>query len=246
MRRGAFTGALSQKRGRFERAHGGTIFLDEIAELPPPAQVRLLRVLQAKEIERVGGSETIDVDIRVIAATHRNLEEMIRSERFREDLWFRLNVFPIIIPPLRQRREDIPALVHHFVEKKSRELKLPGIPKPATGVIDDLTRYNWPGNVRELENVVERALIMDRTGPLDFKDLLTKRSDHGGSAAPAQREHFHKLDEMMSLHIRRALNLTEGKIHGPDGAAELLGINPSTLRSRMKKLGIDYLRRDRL
>ena len=129
--KGAFTGALSQKRGRFERAHGGTIFLDEIAELPSPAQVRLLRVLQSKEIERVGGSKTIDVDIRIIAATHRNLEEMIRSDRFREDLWFRLNVFPIIIPPLRQRKEDIPALVNHLIERKSMDMKLTEIPRLA-------------------------------------------------------------------------------------------------------------------
>ena len=167
--KGAFTGALSRKRGRFERAHGGTIFLDEIAELPPPAQVRLLRVLQTREIERVGGTETIDVDIRVIAATHRNLEEMIRAEQFREDLWFRLNVFPITIPPLRERKEDIPALLHHLIEKKSIELKLPGMPKPEPGTIASLTSYNWPGNVRELENLVERALILDRIGPLDFR-----------------------------------------------------------------------------
>lgn len=172
--KGAFTGALSRKRGRFERAHRGTIFLDEIAELPPPAQVRLLRVLQSKEIERVGGSKTIDVDIRIIAATHRNLEEMIRSERFREDLWFRLNVFPIIIPPLRQRKEDIPSLVNHFIEQKSIDMKLTNIPKLAYGAIEQLMSYDWPGNVRELENVIERTLILDRTGPLDFNNVLMK------------------------------------------------------------------------
>lgn len=237
--KGAFTGALSQKRGRFERAHRGTIFLDEIAELPPPAQVRLLRVLQSKEIERVGGSKTIDVDIRIIAATHRNLEEMIRSERFREDLWFRLNVFPIIIPPLRQRKEDIPSLVNHFIERKSIDMKLTNVPKLAHGAIEQLMSYDWPGNVRELENVIERTLILDRTGPLDFKNILIKQPPaHDKTTAPSKPRHFLKLDEIMSLHIRRALKMTNGRIHGPDGAAELLGINPSTLRSRIKKLRI--------
>lgn len=237
--KGAFTGALSQKRVRFERAHGGTIFLDEIAELPPPAQIRLLRVLQAREIERVGGSETIDVDIRVIAATHRNLEEMIRSERFREDLWFRLNVFPIIIPPLRQRKEDIPALVQHFVEKKSSQLKLSTIPRLTPGAIEQLTAYNWPGNVRELENVIERAMIINRSGPLDFSTLLSGMTAKDHPATAAEPEAFPPLEEIIAVHIRRALRMTSGRIHGPDGAAQLLGINPSTLRSRMKKLGIE-------
>jgi transcriptional regulator with GAF, ATPase, and Fis domain len=238
--KGAFTGAVSQKRGRFERAHGGTIFLDEIAEMPPAAQVRLLRVLQAREIERVGGSKAITVDIRVIAATHRNLEEMIRSDRFREDLWFRLNVFPITIPPLRQRREDIPSLVHHFIERKSIDLKLSGTPRTVPGAIDRLSAYNWPGNVRELENVVERELILNRKGPLNFEGMRMQQHDRGLTESPIQEAYFPKLDEIMSRHIRRALKTTKGRIHGPAGAARLLGINPSTLRSRMKKLGIEY------
>jgi len=137
--KGAFTGALTQKRGRFERANKGTIFLDEIGELPPQAQIRMLRVLQNKEIERVGGSRPIQVDVRIMAATHRNLEEMIKSGQFREDLWFRINVFPVMIPPLRQRKEDIPALVTHFIERKSKELKLSTSPKLAIGAIDRLT-----------------------------------------------------------------------------------------------------------
>ncbi len=237
--KGAFTGALSQKRGRFERAHGGTIFLDEIAELPQPAQVRLLRVLQSKEIERVGGSKTIAVDHRIVAATHQNLEEMTQSDRFREDLWFRLNVFPIIIPPLRQRKEDIPALVNHLIERKSMDMKLPNMPRLARGAMEQLMAYDWPGNVRELENIVERTLILDRTGPLDFKNVLVQQSPaHDKTPAPSKSEDFLKLDHAMSLHIRRALKMTNGRIHGPDGAAELLGINPSTLRSRIKKLGI--------
>jgi transcriptional regulator with GAF, ATPase, and Fis domain len=237
--KGAFTGALSQKRGRFERAHGGTIFLDEIAELPQPAQVRLLRVLQSGEIERVGGSKTISVDNRIIAATHQNLEEMTQSDRFREDLWFRLNVFPIILPPLRQRKEDIPALVNHLIERKSMDMKLPNMPGLAKGAMEQLMAYNWPGNVRELENIVERTLILDRTGPLDFKDVLVHQPPaHDKTPESSKSEPFLKLDQAMSLHISRALKMTNGRIHGPDGAAELLGINPSTLRSRIKKLRI--------
>jgi transcriptional regulator with GAF, ATPase, and Fis domain len=236
--KGAFTGALSQKRGRFERAHRVTIFLDEIAELPLQAQVRMLRVLQTKEIERVGGTKPIKVDIRIIAATHRNLEDMIRSERFREDLWFRLNVFPIMIPPLRQRKEDIPALVQHFIERKSRDMKLKKTPGLARGAIDRLISYDWPGNVRELENVVERAIILNRKGPLDFDRVSKQQKDDKPLGLPEKEEEFLELDDLMSLHIQRALIKTNGKIHGPKGAAKLLGINPSTLRSRIKKLGI--------
>jgi transcriptional regulator with GAF, ATPase, and Fis domain len=236
--KGAFTGAVVQKRGRFERAHKGTIFLDEIAELPLQAQVRMLRVLQSKEIERVGGTKSISVDIRIIAATHRDLEEMIKSGRFREDLWFRLNVFPIMIPPLRQRKEDIPALVHHFIECKSMDLKLSSSPRLARGAIDRLIAYDWPGNVRELENIVERALILDRKGPIDFNRLIMKQKSDKTSSLPDNAEEFPELDDMISLHIQRALSKTNGKIYGPKGAATLLGINPSTLRSKIKKLGI--------
>ena len=172
--KGAFTGALFQKRGRFERADGGTIFLDEIGELPLEAQVRLLRVLQEKEIERVGGTETIQVDIRVIAATHRNLDQMLAEGRFREDIYFRLRVFPIAIPPLRLRPEDIPVLVQHFIQKKCREMKTVKIPSLAPGALDRLMLYNWPGNVRELENAVERELIVNKGSLLSFDDLDAK------------------------------------------------------------------------
>jgi hydrogenase-4 transcriptional activator len=164
--KGAFTGALERTRGRFERANDGTIFLDEIGELSPSAQVRLLRVLQDKTIERVGGKESISVDIRVIAATHRNLEVMIQENRFREDLFFRLHVFPILIPPLRQRKADIPALVQHFLIKKTRELGFSKIPGLKPGALEHLGEYHWPGNGRELENMVERALILNRRGPI--------------------------------------------------------------------------------
>ena len=241
--KGAFTGALSQRRGRFERADQGTIFLDEIGELPPQAQVRMLRVLQYKEIERVGGTNTIPVDIRLIAATNRNLEEMIKEKQFREDLWFRLNVFPIRIPPLRERKNDIPAMVHHFVERKSRELRLPASPPLAAGVIDRLMAYHWPGNVRELENVIERALILSKGTPLTFNDLAGGKPDQSSSIPGGTQDTPLNLDEVMSQHIRRVLEMTKGKVHGKGGAAEVLGINPSTLRNRMNQLGIPYGRR---
>ena len=238
--KGAFTGALTHKRGRFERANKGTIFLDEIGELPSQAQIRMLKVLQNKEIERVGGSKPIQVDVRIMAATHRNLEEMIRSGQFREDLWFRVNVFPIMIPPLRQRREDIPALVNYFIERKSNELKLQTSPKLAIGAIDRLTGYHWPGNVRELENVVERALILNKDGPLRFDRFITVRQEDKPPALSAHESEPLNLDEVISSHIQRVLKMTNRKVHGPGGAAELMGINPSTLRNRMNKLGIPY------
>ncbi len=243
--KGAFTGAISQRRGRFERADKGTIFLDEIGELPPQAQVRLLNVLQKKEIERVGGTSSIPVDIRVISATHRNLEEMIASGRFREDLWFRLNVFPIMIPPLRQRREDIPALVHHFIDRKSVELKLTEKPVLAPGTIDRLIAYDWPGNVRELENMVERALIKHRGGVLSFETLLPLpvSGDREGVQDVGQSQPQLSLDEMNARHIRQAMKLAQGKINGPGGAAQILGVHPNTLRKRMNKLGIPYGRK---
>ena len=240
--KGAFTGAVSQRRGRFERADKGTIFLDEIGELPLQAQVRLLHVIQKREIERVGGTNSIPVDVRIISATHRNLEEMIASGRFREDLWFRLNVFPIILPPLRQRKEDIPSLVSHFISRKSIELGVSTPPAVAPGALERLMNYNWPGNVRELENLVERELIRHRGGQLMFDSLLPAGQD---TISPDCREGSHirtplKLDEVISLHISNVLRITKGKVHGPGGAAELLGIKANTLRARMDKLGIKY------
>ena len=179
--RGAFTGAIAQKRGRFERADKGSIFLDEIGELPLQAQVRLLRVLQHKEIERVGGTKTIPVDVRIIAATHRNMEEMVRSGAFREDLWFRLDVFPITIPPLRRRKEDIPALVHHFIERKSKDLKIYPAPSVSAEEVERLKAYHWPGNIRELENLIERELIHKRgkgkSGRLTFEHFEMSKED---------------------------------------------------------------------
>jgi len=243
--KGAFTGALAKKRGRFERADGGTILLDEISEMPLEAQVRLLRVIQYREIERVGGTKRIPVDIRIIAATNKNLEEWVKTGRFREDLWFRLNVFPIQVPPLRERSGDIPALVHHFIERKAAELKISETPRLAPGAIDDLMAYHWPGNVRELENLVERAMILHRGELLRFDDLgATPRPPAVHQPDPSGKVPL-DLDTVTSRHIRQVLEHSGGKIHGPGGAGELLGINPNTLRYKMRKLGIPFRKQRR-
>ena len=244
--KGAFTGADRRKRGRFERAQGGTVFLDEIGELPLQFQVKLLHVLQHKEIERVGGGETIALDIRIIAATNRDLAAMVRSGDFREDLWYRLNVFPVMVPPLRQRKADIPALVHHFLQQKAADLKLPFRPRLPGGALDRLMAHDWPGNVRELENFVERALIQSSSDELNMDVLPTAAKHAQGAAVPASSapaETFPTLDEVCAGHIRRALRRSGGKISGPGGAAELLDLHPNTLRQRMDKLGIAYRRR---
>lgn len=238
--KGAFTGAISQKRGCFERADGGTIFLDEVGELPLQAQVRMLRVLQDKNIHRVGGTGQIKVDIRIIAATHQNLLEMVKRRLFRDDLWFRLNVFPIAIPPLRDRKEDIPALVDHFVEKKSKELQMPLLPKLTPGAMAPLMAYAWPGNVRELENVIERALILNKGRPLTFDNIVWPDENEEHGRLIVREDDFSNLDDAVSKHIQQALEMTKGRIHGSAGAAQLLGINPSTLRHRMRKLRIPH------
>lgn len=247
--KGAFTGALALKRGRFERANRGTIFLDEVGELPAAAQVRLLRVLQNKEIERVGGTQSIDIDIRVVAATNRNLEEMVADGRFREDLWFRLNVFPIEIPPLRERRQDIPALLEFAIKRKAKELKLGLPPRLATSTMDQLASYDWPGNVRELENIVERALVIGDGEHLSFDHVIAgpvkpiSSVTSVKSAKSAASDPLGSLDDVAAEHIRRVLLNVGGKIHGKGGAAEILGINESTLRNRMNKLGVERPRR---
>ena len=241
--KGAFTGAIKQRRGRFERAHRGTLFLDEIGELPPWAQVRLLRVLQTQEIERVGGSPPIKLDIRVIVATHRNLEDMVAQGGFREDLWFRINAFPIKIPPLNQRKKDIPLLVHYFLSKKSKAFGIHPTPTVTRASLERLSQHRWPGNVRELENVVERALIQHRHGPLSFDQIIQV----SGNAYPdfpfnCRKEPL-RLDDFIRGHIERVLHGCGGKVNGPDGAAQVLGINPNTLRNRMRKLGIGFGRK---
>ncbi len=246
--KGAFTGAISQKRGRFERADKGTLFLDEIGELPLQAQVRLLRALQNKEFERVGGAQTLKLDIRIIAATNRNLEKMVSEKQFREDLWFRLNVFPIYIPPLRARKVDILELAQYFVESKSVELKLGKCPDISSNARELLLSYTWPGNVRELQNVVERELIINPKGPLEFNQFQLQQAQNQPEGSEfdrvAEASATLDLDAVISTHIMSVLKRTQGKIHGEGGAAELLGINPSTLRNKMNKLGIKYRKND--
>jgi len=245
--RGAFSGAVAESRGRFERADGGTIFLDEVGELPPNAQVRLLRVLQNREVERVGGKRPIPVDIRVIAATHRNLQNMVAEGSFREDLWYRLSGFPILVPPVRQRKEDVPALTRNFVTVRSRDLGIGVPPSIAPGALQRLMEYGWPGNVRELENVVERELILHRGGSLTFSTILPGPEQKNMPLVASNSCLLYplNLDEANAVHITEVLKLAKGKIDGPGGAAEMLGINPSTLRSRLGKLGICYRRRGR-
>ncbi|MBT3294625.1 MAG: sigma 54-interacting transcriptional regulator [Verrucomicrobia bacterium] len=236
--RGAFTGASERKRGRFERADGGTLFLDEIGELSPDAQVKLLRVLQENQFERVGGTQTIHVDTRVIAATHRDLEKMVRDGRFREDLWYRLNVLPIRIPPLRLRRDDIPPLLQHFVERKAHEMNLETIPRADEETLRRLKNYDWPGNVRELQNIVERALILSRGERLSIPMLSSPHLGSEQQTVTTPSATLPTMDEAIANHIRLALEHTKGQIAGPGGAAENLQMNPSTLRFRMQKLGV--------
>lgn len=241
--KGAFTGAISKKRGRFERANKGTIFLDEIGELPPQAQVRLLRVLQNKEIERVGGTKQISLDIRILAATNKNLEQMVKSNQFRADLWFRLNVFPLRIPPLRERKEDIPALVQFFMERKSKELKLQSIPKLAENALDQLLKYDWPGNIREMANVIEHALIVSGENVLSFEQLNPNENLQSQNTMSYSDFETPSLETVMKAYFEDLLRVSDGKIHGKKGAAEIAGLNASTLRSKMYKLGIEYGRK---
>ena len=257
--KGAFTGAISRKRGRIERAQGGTLFLDEIGELSAQAQIRLLRVLQEKEIDRVGGSETVRVNIRIIAATHRNLEAMMAQQKFRADLFFRLRVFPILIPPLRERKTDIPELTRHFILKKSREMKRSHIPVPSALAMSRLMNYHWPGNIRELENAVERSLILDRSRVLDFKEIgITEipsspgpsgekpPGEPGNPEQPTQPTGVLGLDQVVADHICQVLDQCQGRVEGEKGAAMILQVNPSTLRKRMKKLNIPFGRKNPL
>ena len=240
--KGAFTGAIVQKLGRFERADGGTIFLDEISELPPQVQVRLLRVLQDKEIERIGGKKTIKVDVRIVSATNRDLESLVKKGQFREDLYFRLNVFPILVPPLRERKNDIPLLVHHFIQKKAHEMVLSDIPTTAPGEIDRLMQYDWPGNVRELENAVERSIILSKSKYLTFGRIIGIDTP-SSECRPLDEPEILRLDEVEARHIEAVLNKVGRRVSGKGGTADLLGINPNTLRHRMRKLGIRFSRK---
>lgn len=233
--KGAFTGALSRKIGRFELAHGGTIFLDEIGDLPLELQAKLLRVLQEGEFERVGGSQTIKVSVRVIAATNRNLTEAVKAGSFRSDLFYRLNVFPLTLPALRERREDIPLLVSHFLSRTGRKLGKP-LERLSKESMERLMRYDWPGNVRELVSVIERAAILARGPVVHVEDSLDLRL-----RAAADTPGLGKLEDIERAHILRVLEQTNWMIDGPRGAALILGLHPNTLRSRMQKLGIKKL-----
>jgi formate hydrogenlyase transcriptional activator len=242
--KGAFTGAIAQRLGRFEVANGGTIFLDEIGEIPLELQTKLLRVLQEREFERLGSSHTLRTDARLIAATNRNLEAMVTEQKFRSDLFFRLNVFPIQIPPLRKRQEDIPLLVRHFAQQFSKRMNklIETIPSSA---MEALANYHWPGNIRELQNVIERAVIVS-TGPtlrLDVADLKSpedRRSEERAVAVSAKTGGA--LDDVLAeterQEILRALTRSNWIVAGPHGAAALLTMKRSTLRLRMQKLGI--------
>jgi transcriptional regulator with GAF, ATPase, and Fis domain len=227
--RGAYTGALSRQIGRFEAANGSTIFLDEIGELPPEIQVKLLRVLQERTIERLGGNQSLKVDVRVIAATNRNLEQAVANSTFREDLFYRLNVFPITVPPLRDRVEDIPSLVWSFIDDFSHAFgkNIDSLTKESLAA---LQRYSWPGNVRELRNVIEREMIV-ATG-----STLTVAPPR--PMASMRRAASSKLIDVEVEHIRSVLDSCRWRVRGGGGAAERLGVKPTTLESRMARLGI--------
>jgi PAS domain S-box-containing protein len=231
--KGAFTGAMERKIGRFELADGGSIFLDEIGELPVELQSKLLRVLQEGEFERLGNPKTMKVNVRVIAATNRNLQMAIEKKEFREDLYYRLNVFPIICPPLRERKEDIPLLVKHFCQKHEGKIgkKISAIePK----VMDALVAYDWPGNIRELENIIERAMILCRDSILEHGEWVPTEKIQVGKSSSSTI----KLEDVEKEHIVEILKKTNWKVSGEKGAAKILGINPTTLEARMKKMGI--------
>jgi transcriptional regulator with GAF, ATPase, and Fis domain len=246
--KGAFTGATETRQGWFERADGGTLLLDELAELPLAAQVRLLRILQDGWLDRVGGQRPICVDVRIVAATHRDLPGMVAAGQFREDLWYRLAVFPIVIPPLRERREDIPELARHFALRAATRFGLyPAQPTPED--IDLLIAYAWPGNVRELATVIDRAAILGDGKQLEVAKSLGVPTSPAAAlpglvetttAQPVSAQEIVPLDDAIRRHIESALAACGGCIEGPRGAAQLLKINPHTLRGRMRKLQIDW------
>jgi transcriptional regulator with GAF, ATPase, and Fis domain len=247
--RGSFTGAAETRQGWFERADMGTLFLDEIGELPLDAQVRFLRVLQDGFIERVGGTKPIRVNVRVVAATHRDLAAMVRENAFREDLWYRIAVFPILLPPLRDRIDDIPALARHFAARAATRFGLAPV-MPAASDIDLLQSYDWPGNIRELGAVIDRAAILGNGQTLELATSLGLSGPQrtsmpalaiGNESPPSTTGRtIATLDDATRRHIEAALRATRGRIEGPQGAARLLKINPHTLRARMRKLRIDW------
>ncbi len=237
--KGAFTGAVRDRAGRFELAHGGTLFLDEVGEIPLELQSKLLRVLQEGTYERVGDDKTRDVDARVVAATNRDLKTEVEAGRFRQDLYYRLNVFPIDVPPLRKRKEDIPLLAREFLRQAARRFNVPGR-ELAQGNLMALQAYEWPGNVRELMNVIERAVITSRSKALRIELPQASKSQRAGPA-PSEDTTIVPHAEIKRIEKENtlaALNRTEWRVHGPGGAAELLGMRPTTLASRIKRMGL--------
>ena len=230
--KGSFTGAIERRVGKFELANKGTLFLDEIGEVTPEMQVKLLRALQEKEIERIGGNSVIKTDVRIIAASNRDLKKEVEAGRFRSDLFYRLNVFPITLPPLRERTEDIPMLAAHFMHKYAQKSGT-GIKSISTTVINQLMRYEWPGNVRELEHLIERSVLMTNGEVITEIGLPQYIADDS-----SDQEGPKTLEENERLFIISILKKTHGRIRGAGGAAELLKIPPTTLHSKMKKLGI--------
>jgi formate hydrogenlyase transcriptional activator len=237
--KGAFTGAIAQKIGRFELADKGTLFLDEVGDIPLPLQPKLLRVLQEQEFERLGSGRTHQVDVRLVAATHRNLVEMVKRNEFRSDLYYRLNVFPVPLPPLRARREDIPALVEHFVEIYARRMGKQ-IDRISSETMSELTLYPWPGNIRELQNFIERSVILSSGNVLDSPLASLRNAAEVESLGPITMEDAER------DHIRKTLEQTRWVVSGPNGAAARLGIKRSTLYFRMQKLGISRTNKDPL
>ena len=234
--KGAFTGATARRTGRLELAHQGTLFLDEVGDIPPEIQPKLLRVLQEREFERLGSTRTMKVDVRVVAATNRDLVQMVEDGLFRSDLYYRLNIFPITIPPLRERVDDIPALALHFARLSSRRLgrEVPSIPDK---MMDALKQWNWPGNIRELQNVIERAVIL--SGPISPASCSRRRMFSRWSGVPCRpRNLAATFNQAEREAILRALRESGGVIGGPTGAAARLGLNRTTLHSKMQRLGI--------
>ena len=251
--KGSFTGADQTRTGWFERADGGTLFLDEIGELPLDAQVRFLRVLQDGFVERVGGTTPTHVDVRIVAATHRDLASMVRERTFREDLWYRLSVFPVFLPPLRDRKADIPEFAAHFAERAAKRFGLSHVP-PSGLDIHTLQSYDWPGNIRELGSVIDRAAILGNGVTLEVAKALGISDQQHSPVRPTNqpapsasnpatardRSGFPALDDAIRSHIEAALTITRGKVEGKRGAATLLQINPHTLRAKMRKLNVDW------
>jgi transcriptional regulator with GAF, ATPase, and Fis domain len=241
---GAFTGAVTRRKGWFEQASGGTLFLDEVGELSLPAQVRLLRVVQDGEVVRVGGERAVRVNVRIVAATHRDLPAMVEAQRFREDLYYRLAVFPIVIPPLRDRPNDIRAFAEYFAERAANRFGLKPVPISDEDV-RELTEYRWPGNVREIAAVMDRAVLIGQGRTLNVAAALGLSPRHTPAPAPSggkpvSPKAVEPLDVVIRRHIETALTATHGRIEGPHGAARLLRINPHTLRARMRKLKIEW------